>query len=61
MIKVIFRRETQGTLFHTKNKDKPYHIDYCYFKNFQLEKAELENFDDWIKHSDHLPVIVDLI
>jgi exonuclease III len=52
-----FGKETQGTLFHTKNKDKPYHIDYCYFKNFQLEKVKLESFDDWIKHSDHLPVI----
>ena len=55
-----FGKETQGTLFHTKNKDKPYHIDYCYYKNFQLEKVQLGNFDDWIKYSDHLPLRIDL-
>jgi exonuclease III len=54
-----FGKETQGTLFHTKNREKPYHIDYCYYKNFKLEKVQLENFDDWITHSDHLPLIVD--
>ena len=55
-----FGKETQGTLFHTKNREKSYHIDYCYYKNFKLEKVQLDNFDDWINHSDHLPLIVDL-
>ena len=56
----VLRAETQGTLFHTKIKDKPYNIDYCYHKNFRLEKVQIENFGEWIKHSDHLPIIVDL-
>ena len=52
--------ESRGTLFHTKNRKKPYHIDYCYYKNFDLHRTQIENFDYWIKYSDHLPLIVDL-
>jgi exodeoxyribonuclease-3 len=55
-----FGKESQGTLFHTKNRDKPYHIDYCFYKNFTLEKVKLENFNDWIGLSDHLPLSIDL-
>lgn len=52
--------ELQPTFFLQKNLDKPYHIDYIFgspeFRK-KLEKIELGKVEDWIKYSDHLPMI----
>ena len=52
-----FEREVSSTLYHTKNKNKTYHIDYIYLKGIQARSVEIGTFDDWIKLSDHAPVI----
>ena len=55
--------EEQPTLYMYKNKDKAYHIDYCFVSTDLLEKVsavEVGQYDDWIKHSDHVPVIIDI-
>ena len=52
-----FGKETKGTLFHTKNENKPYHIDYIYFKGVKLKNFNIGNYKDWIKYSDHVPLI----
>jgi len=32
------------------NKNKPYHVDYCFAsKNFKLENVEIGEYDDWAK------------
>jgi exonuclease III len=62
----IYHKQTQGaeqhpTLYMYRHRDKPYHIDYCFASKDLLNKlssVEIGDFDTWIKHSDHVPVIV---
>ncbi len=62
----FYFKRTQGaeehpTLYMYRRKDKPYHIDYCFASKDLLDKmssVEIGNFDEWQKHSDHVPVIV---
>jgi len=62
----IYHKQTQGTEVHPtlymyRHRDKPYHIDYCFASKDLLNKlssVEIGDFDTWIKHSDHVPVIV---
>lgn len=55
-------KELNHTFFMYRKKEKPYHIDYCFASehfvknNYQLK---LENCDDWISISDHVPMIID--
>ena len=54
-------REEHPTLFMYRHKNKPYHIDYCFASKDLLDKVssvEVGVFDDWIKHSDHTPLII---
>lgn len=54
-------KEEHPTLFMYRHKNKPYHIDYCFASKDLLSKiisVEIGDFDDWIKYSDHAPVIV---
>ena len=51
--------ETSKTLFMYRKKDKGYHIDYCFASQdiFQNNVAfEIGKYEDWIKHSDHMPI-----
>lgn len=53
-----FGKEKLSTLYHTKNKDKPYHIDYVFLKGLKPQSIEVGSYDDWISLSDHVPVTV---
>lgn len=51
--------ETTSTYFMYRHIDKPYHIDYCFIhpeicKNFQILDTE------WLKYSDHVPLVVEI-
>ena len=53
-------KESQPTFFLQRNKNKPYHIDYCLASSNlidKIENVEIGNYDQWIAHSDHLPLI----
>lgn len=54
--------ESQPTLYLLKQPQKPYHLDYC-FASRQMITAqtsiEVGGFEQWIRMSDHMPVIVD--
>lgn len=53
-----FGKETKPTLFMHHNRDKPYHVDYCFAsKNFGLEIVEIGDYSDWVNYSDHMPLI----
>jgi len=57
-------QESHPTLYLTKNIDKPYHMDYCCAsKSLFSENTSIEIgvYEDWIKLSDHMPVIIDNI
>ena len=56
-----FGIESKPTFFMHHDRDKPYHIDYCFASsNFDAENFEVGNFGDWVKKSDHMPIIVTL-
>ncbi|MCG6146560.1 endonuclease/exonuclease/phosphatase family protein [Leptospira bandrabouensis] len=50
------------TFYLHRNREKPYHIDYVFLpKNFiGNTKFEIGKFDEWIKLSDHMPLIVEI-
>lgn len=53
--------EPDPTFFLYRNKEKSYHLDYCFCSETLLQNGyhlELGNVDEWLKLSDHLPMIV---
>jgi len=61
--KVAQGAELEPTFFLQRNREKAYHIDYIFASEI-LAKAtkslEIGNPDEWLAHSDHLPVIATL-
>jgi exodeoxyribonuclease-3 len=56
-----YGQESGSTFYHTRKQDKPYHIDYCFYpSSVDLVNVQIGAYEDWIKHSDHVPVIVDI-
>ena len=49
-------KEKHATFYHTKRKDKTYHIDYIYQKGFKTLAVDIPKYDDWINLSDHMPI-----
>ena len=53
--------ERHPTLYMYRQKDKSYHIDYCFASKDIAEKlksVKIGSYDDWISYSDHVPLIV---
>jgi len=58
---VNFRRGKEPTFFMHHNREKPYHIDYCFSsRDFEVGDVEVGDFGDWIKKSDQVPIIITL-
>ena len=56
-------KERHSTLYMYRQKDKAYHIDYCFLSEDllgSLENVEIGHFKKWMRHSDHVPVIITL-
>lgn len=54
-----FGKEIKPTLFMHHNKNKPYHVDYCFAsKEFKLKNVEIGDYADWVKKSDHMPLMI---
>jgi endonuclease/exonuclease/phosphatase family metal-dependent hydrolase len=56
-------KETIPTLFHRKNKDTSYHIDYVFVSDEIMKKVilfQIENFENWLDVSDHVPLIIEI-
>lgn len=56
--------ETHPTFFLHRNKEKPYHLDYCFASEKFWAKdfsVIIGNFEEWIKLSDHLPIEIEFI
>ncbi len=62
-----FYKEEQGkesipTYYHYHQKERPFHIDFCFLSQplmKTLHNVELGKFDEWMKLSDHVPMIVE--
>lgn len=56
--------ESQPTIYLLKNKQKPYHLDYCFCsQSLTSNKTNITvgQHADWIKLSDHMPLIINHI
>lgn len=54
-------RENHPTFFLQRNKNKPYHIDYCFASADIYDKLlniEIGTYENWISYSDHTPLIL---
>lgn len=55
-------KEAHPTFFLQRNRKKPYHLDYCFTSKDLCDKVQqvsVGSFRSWIKHSDHLPLVID--
>lgn len=53
--------EAHPTLFFRKEKASPFHIDYVFSSECYLDRVELMEvggYDEWIKYSDHMPIVL---
>ncbi len=56
--------EKDPTFFLVKNKQKPYHLDYCFTSQNMIinqTKIKVGKYADWIKLSDHMPLIIEKV
>ena len=61
--KEIHGEEKKPTLYFQRNITKPYHIDYIFgAQKFctVLKSIEIGQYEQWIKLSDHMPIICEL-
>ncbi|MBE4909204.1 endonuclease/exonuclease/phosphatase family protein [Bacillus luteolus] len=55
--------ETKPTHYFRKEFASPFHIDFAFAsQNFvnRLTKVEVGTYDKWIKHSDHIPIFLEI-
>jgi exonuclease III len=55
--------ERHPTYWHTKNKKKPFHIDYVFLSGqllSKLKRVTVGRSNHWLSYSDHAPVVVEL-
>jgi exodeoxyribonuclease-3 len=57
-------QEKQSTYFRGRKMDRPSHIDYVYIPSRwtrRLKKVQVGDPAVWLEHSDHCPVIVEIV
>lgn len=53
--------ESHPTFFLQRNRNKPYHIDYCFTSAELYDKVkniEVGTYENWIAYSDHTPLTI---
>ena len=56
-------KETMPTLYHRKNTEKHYHVDYILASKMFYDclfKLEIGNSQKWLRLSDHMPIFVEI-
>ena len=56
-INEIQGEETIATFYMYKQLEKPYYIDYCFMNPDLVESFEILD-EIWLKHSDHIPLVL---
>ncbi len=62
--KEVHGQESEATFYLHRNKNKPYHMDYCFVSETLLKnghKFSVGSFEKWIPFSDHSPLFIDLL
>ncbi len=52
-------KETKNTHYFRRDSERGFHIDYCLASNELLKQmidVKIPEFEDWIEHSDHVPL-----
>jgi endonuclease/exonuclease/phosphatase family metal-dependent hydrolase len=52
--------EVTKTYFHAKNMRFGHHIDYAFLSDGTSASLRVGEAEDWLAHSDHMPLILDL-
>ncbi len=54
--------ESAPTHYLYRHLDRPYHLDYAFAGEMLLRRAKLEvgGPDEWLRYSDHVPLVLDL-
>lgn len=53
--------EHHPSFFLHRNRAKPYHIDYVFYgRGWAVQHCDIGAPDQWLAHSDHMPLMVDL-
>lgn len=58
-----FGEEAEATFYMHKKEERPYHIDYAYVPEQQIEsgaEVTVGRYDDWIDASDHMPLMLSI-
>ena len=52
--------ESRPTFFQNRNMERPFHLDYVFLPRdwTALYHVEVGKPESWLKHSDHMPVVV---
>jgi len=56
--------ESRPTCYLLWKEGRPYHIDYCFIPSDwtpRLAQVQVGSYEEWRKHSDHRPLVVDLL
>jgi exodeoxyribonuclease III len=59
----VHGRETLPTYYFQWNKDRPFHIDYCFVPKAwakRILRVEIGSYEDWRQYSDHRPLLVEV-
>ncbi|MEM6473998.1 MAG: endonuclease/exonuclease/phosphatase family protein [Planctomycetota bacterium] len=53
--------ETRPTLFHQRNRSKPYHVDYMFASTGLYTECSMSvgDVEDWLELSDHMPLTLE--
>jgi hypothetical protein len=56
--------ETRPTCYLLWNKERPYHIDYCFVPKSwasRIQRVDIGSYEAWRQYSDHRPLLVDIV
>lgn len=53
-------KESGKTFYMYRHLDKPYHIDYVYAGEGVVNDLEILDAEEWIKLSDHIPIVFEM-
>jgi endonuclease/exonuclease/phosphatase family metal-dependent hydrolase len=56
-------RETRPTYYFQWKLQRPYHIDYCFIPATwakHVRRVEIGEYEEWKKHSDHRPLLIEV-
>lgn len=54
-------KETEQTFYMHRHLNRGYHIDYCFLAPQRIAGFEILDPQKWLAHSDHMPMVLDII